>query len=64
MQLVVFILAVLVKVWFSIFRVQLQKGEGWERQGGGSRLPVPGNASGQQPTPSRASLTTGTMTPA
>lgn len=34
MQLVVLILAILVKVWLSIFRVQLQRGaQGWESQG-------------------------------
>lgn len=34
MQLVVLVLAILIKVWLSIFRVQLQRGaQGWESQG-------------------------------
>lgn len=41
MQLVVLVLTILVKVRFSVLSIQLQEGEGWERQGSGWCSPSP-----------------------
>lgn len=64
MQLIVLILAVLVEVWFSIFRVQLREEQrSWEAGKHTRALQLlPWTAALTAPRPFQASLSGGTMT--